>query len=152
MFAEDISEDFSEDRRYHFYWILEYFWISSRKIVEDCFHLRSFRKFLSFGFLPLSRFQNIGGSVEKLMQKPWAVFSLYRRAGIDAALGGGSNLRKLEGGGDMYTREIGTMCQIGALTGKPCTFLGDRQPRTTPTKDLPYQVVFLGGGVRIVGT
>ena len=22
MFAEDISEDFSEDRRYHFYWIL----------------------------------------------------------------------------------------------------------------------------------
>ena len=24
MFAEDISEDFSEDRRCHFYWILEY--------------------------------------------------------------------------------------------------------------------------------
>ena len=22
MFAEDISEDFSEDRRYHFYWFL----------------------------------------------------------------------------------------------------------------------------------
>ena len=28
MFAEDISEDFSEGRRYHFYWIVEYFWIS----------------------------------------------------------------------------------------------------------------------------
>ena len=33
MFAEDISEDFSEDRRYHFYiGFLEYFWISSRNL------------------------------------------------------------------------------------------------------------------------
>ena len=30
MFAEDISDDFSEDRRYRFYWIVEYFWISSK--------------------------------------------------------------------------------------------------------------------------
>ena len=31
MFAEDIAEDFSEDRRYHVSWILEeYFWISSK--------------------------------------------------------------------------------------------------------------------------
>ena len=33
--------------------------------------------------------------------------------------------------------------------------IGDRKPRTIPTKDLPHQVVFLGGGgwcVRIVGT
>ena len=45
MFAEDISEDFSEDRRYHFCWnfivipdIFEIF-------VEDCFLLRSFGSF-----------------------------------------------------------------------------------------------------------
>ena len=57
MFAEDISEDFSEDRKYHFYWILEYFWISFEIFAEDCFLLRSFRKFLPSGFVPLSRFQ-----------------------------------------------------------------------------------------------
>ena len=58
MFAEDISEDFSEDRRYHFYngfysisgYIFEIF-------AEDHFLLRSFRKFLPSGFLSLSRFQ-----------------------------------------------------------------------------------------------
>ena len=37
MFAEDISEDFSEDRRYHFYWILEYFWISSKSSRKIAF-------------------------------------------------------------------------------------------------------------------
>ena len=50
MFAEDLSEDFSEDRRYHIYWIFEIF-------AEDSFLLRSFRKFLPSGFLPLRRFQ-----------------------------------------------------------------------------------------------
>ena len=32
--------------------------------------------------------------------------------------------------------------------------IGDRQPRTIPTKDLPHSSggIFLGGGVRIVGT
>ena len=29
--------------------------------------------------------------------------------------------------------------------------MGDRKPRTIPAKDLPHQVVFWGGGVRIVG-
>ena len=50
MFAEDISENFSEDRRYHFYWILEYFLMyseSSRKIAfsdrfSDVVTLRGF--------------------------------------------------------------------------------------------------------------
>ena len=37
MFAEDISEDFSEDRRYHFYWILKYFRISSRSSRKIAF-------------------------------------------------------------------------------------------------------------------
>ena len=37
MFAEDISEDFSEDRRYHFYWFLEYFWISSKSSRKIAF-------------------------------------------------------------------------------------------------------------------
>ena len=32
MFAQDISEDLSEDRRDHFYCILEYLWISSRNL------------------------------------------------------------------------------------------------------------------------
>ena len=61
MFAEDISE-FSEDSRYHFYWILEYFWISKhifQIFAEDCFLLRGFRKFLPSGFLPLCRFQDL---------------------------------------------------------------------------------------------
>ena len=53
MFAEDISED----RRYHFCWILEYFWIDIEIFAEDCFLLKSFRKFLPSGCLPLSRFQ-----------------------------------------------------------------------------------------------
>ena len=34
----------------------------------------------------------------------------------------------------------------------PTHFLGDRKPRTIPTKDLPDQVVFGGDDVRIVGT
>ena len=37
MFAEDVSEDFSEDRREHFYWILEYFWISSKSSWKIAF-------------------------------------------------------------------------------------------------------------------
>ena len=58
MFAEeDISEDFSEDRRYHFYWVLVYFLDIFEIFTEDCFLLRRFRKFLPSGFLPLSRFQ-----------------------------------------------------------------------------------------------
>ena len=46
MFAEDISEDFSEDTRYHLYWIFDYFRMSWKSSVEDCFLLRSFQKFL----------------------------------------------------------------------------------------------------------
>ena len=57
MFAEDISEDFSEDRRYHICWILVVFLDIFEIFAEDCFLLRSFRKFLPSGFLPLSRFQ-----------------------------------------------------------------------------------------------
>ena len=37
MFAEDISEDFSEDRKYHFYWILKYFWTSSKSLRKIAF-------------------------------------------------------------------------------------------------------------------
>ena len=38
-------------------------------------------------------------------------------------------------------------------TGLGAFALGDREPRTIPTKDLPHRVVFFGGGgVRIVGT
>ena len=37
MFAEDISEDFSEDRRYQSYWLLEYFWISSKSSRKVAF-------------------------------------------------------------------------------------------------------------------
>ena len=37
MFAEDISEDFSEEKRYHIYWILEYFWISSKSSRKIAF-------------------------------------------------------------------------------------------------------------------
>ena len=58
MFAEDISEDFSEDLEditftLDFIVFLDIFEI----FAEDCFLLRSFRKFLPSGFLPLSRFQ-----------------------------------------------------------------------------------------------
>ena len=53
MFAEDLSED----RKYHFDWILEYFWIASKSFAEDCFLLRSFRLFLPSVFVPLSCFQ-----------------------------------------------------------------------------------------------
>ena len=57
MFAEDISEDFSENRRYHFYWVFRIFLDIFEIFAEGCFLLRSFRKFLPSGFLPLSRFQ-----------------------------------------------------------------------------------------------
>ena len=56
MFAEDISEDFSEDQislLLDFRVFLDIFQI----FAEDWFLLRSFRKFLPSGFVPLSRFQ-----------------------------------------------------------------------------------------------
>ena len=59
MFAEDISEDFSEDRRYQFYWILEYFRISSKSSRKIAFFWKVFGSFLPSGFLPLSRFQEL---------------------------------------------------------------------------------------------
>ena len=52
MFAEDVSEEFSKDRRYHFYWML--FLDVLEIFAEDCFLLRSFWKFLPSGFLPFS--------------------------------------------------------------------------------------------------
>ena len=57
MFAEDISEDFSEDGRYHFLLDFKVFLDILEIFAEDCFLMRSFRKFLPSGFLPLSRFQ-----------------------------------------------------------------------------------------------
>ena len=58
MFAEDISEDVSEERRYHFYCILFRVFPDIFEIfAEDCFLLRGFRKFLPSAFLPLSPFQ-----------------------------------------------------------------------------------------------
>ena len=57
MFAEDISEDFSEDRIYHFLLDFKVFLDIFEIFTEACFLLRSFRKFLPSGFLPLSRFQ-----------------------------------------------------------------------------------------------
>ena len=66
MFAEDISEDFSEDRRYHFLLDFKVFLDIFEIFAEDCFLLRSFRKFLPSGFLPLSRFQNFGDDPLKL--------------------------------------------------------------------------------------
>ena len=57
MFAEDISEDFSEDRRYHIYWILEHFWISLKCLWKITLFGEVFCEFLASGFLPLSRFQ-----------------------------------------------------------------------------------------------
>ena len=53
MFAEDISEDFSEDGRYHFYWFLEYFWISSKKSSRKiAFFWEAFGGFYPLGFYP----------------------------------------------------------------------------------------------------
>ena len=37
LFVEEISEDFSEDRRYHFYGILEHVWISSKSSQKFSF-------------------------------------------------------------------------------------------------------------------
>ena len=62
MFAEDISEDFSEDRRYHFYWILECFWTSSKSSRKIAFFWEVFGSLYPLGFLPLSRFQKRGSS------------------------------------------------------------------------------------------
>ena len=74
MFAEDISEDISEDRRYHIYWILKYFLDIFEIFAEDCFLLRSFRKFLPSGFLPLSRFQKGGRRQHKMVTTIWCRF------------------------------------------------------------------------------
>ena len=51
VFAEDISEDFSEDRRDHFLLDFRIFLDIFIIFAEDCFPLRSFRKFLPSGFL-----------------------------------------------------------------------------------------------------
>ena len=54
MFAEDISEDFSDITfALDFIVFLDIF----EFFTEDFFLLRGFRKFLPSGFLPLSRFQ-----------------------------------------------------------------------------------------------
>ena len=51
---KDISEDFSEDRRYHFYWILEYFRISSKSSRKIDFFWEVFGSFYPLGFYPLA--------------------------------------------------------------------------------------------------
>ena len=52
MFAEEISEEFSQDRRYHFHCFLEYFWISSKSSQKIALFWEVFGS-----FLPLSLFQ-----------------------------------------------------------------------------------------------
>ena len=59
MFEEDISEDFSDLTLLDFIVFLDIFEI----FAEDCFLLRSSRKILPSGFLPLSRFQAIAGKI-----------------------------------------------------------------------------------------
>ena len=74
MFAEDISEDFSDlTFLLDFIVFLDIFEI----FAEDCFLLRSFRKFLPSGFLPLlSRFQSkVPGS------QGWDAFDVGERGG-----------------------------------------------------------------------
>ena len=58
MFAEDISEDASEDRRYHFYWFFKYLWISSKSSRKIAFFWEVFGSFYALGFYPwaVSRF------------------------------------------------------------------------------------------------
>ena len=56
MFAEDTSEDFSEDRRYHFSWIFIVFLDIFEIFAEDCFLLRSFRKFFTLWVFTLKPF------------------------------------------------------------------------------------------------
>ena len=64
MFAEDISEDFSDITfTLDFKVFLDIFEI----FAEDCFLLRRFRKFLPSGFLPLSRFQIFSGECKALI-------------------------------------------------------------------------------------
>ena len=41
------------------------------------------------------------------------------------------------GGGGLHTREIGTMWQIGVLTGKPCTFLAQKWETREATQNGP---------------
>ena len=52
MFARDISEDFSEDRRYHFYWILKYFWLSSKSSRKIAFFWEAFGSLHPLGSYP----------------------------------------------------------------------------------------------------
>ena len=59
MFAEDIQKISQISLLLDFIVFLEIFEI----FAEDCFLLRSFRKFLPSGFLPLSRFQ--AGSIRE---------------------------------------------------------------------------------------
>ena len=55
MFAEDISEDFSEDRRYHFYCILYRISGYLRNLRGRLLSSENFSEVLPSGFLPLSR-------------------------------------------------------------------------------------------------
>ena len=50
MLAEDISEDFSEDRRYHLYSILEYFCVSPKSSRKMAFFWEVFGSFCPLGF------------------------------------------------------------------------------------------------------
>ena len=50
MFAEEISEDFSEDRKYHFHWILVDFWISSKSSRKIAFFWEVFGSFTLWVF------------------------------------------------------------------------------------------------------
>ena len=52
LFADDISEDFSEDRRYHLYWILVYFWISSKSSRKIAFFGEIFGSSYPLSFYP----------------------------------------------------------------------------------------------------
>ena len=54
MFADDISADFffSENWRYRFYWILEYFWVSSKALWKIAFFWELIGSFCSLSFCP----------------------------------------------------------------------------------------------------
>ena len=59
---EDIApEDFSEDRRYHFYWISEYLrWMSSKSSAVRLLSSEEFwGVFTLWGFYPLSRISSL---------------------------------------------------------------------------------------------
>ena len=60
MFAEDIADDFSEDRRYSVYWIFRVFPDVFESFAEDSFFffffLKSFRKFFTLWVFTLKPF------------------------------------------------------------------------------------------------